>query len=198
MDLQRFSGEIVIVGLLLCMVSVEKLVNDMVSDMTDGELIEKYGFNNTKDWTWTKSRTAIRGNNGRDKYITKVCYRPFDIKWTYLHKDIIGRPRPLIQSSMIDKENLMLCIGKQGTAIGNTEWSLAYISTLPTDINVNPRGGAYLFPMFIYDNIGLCMYNFLPTIIEEIEQRTGLHIQQEQDKERSHAAILRRANRPSS
>ena len=170
--------------------SVEKLVNDMVSDMTDEELIEKYGFNNTKDWTWTKSRTAIRGNNSRDKYITKVYYRPFDIKWTYLHKNIIGRPRPLIQSSMMNKKNLVLCIGKQGTAIGNAEWSLAYISTLPTDKNVNPRGGAYLFPMFIYDNIGLCMYNFMPTIIEEIEQRTGLHIQPEQDKERIDGGFL--------
>ena len=170
--------------------SVEKLVNDMVSNMTDGELIEKYGFKNTKDWTWTESRTAIRGNNGRDKSITKVCYRPFDIKWTYLHKDIIGRPRPLILSSMKDKENLMLCIGKQGTAIGNTEWSLAYISTLPTDINVNPRGGAYLFPMFIYNDVGLCLYNFRNEILGKIAQRTGLHIQPEQDKERIEGGFL--------
>ena len=34
------------------------------------------------------------------------------------------------------------------------------------------------------------MYNFLPTIIEEIEQRTGLHIQQEQDKERIEEGFL--------
>ena len=132
----------------------------------------------------------MRKNQNSLSNITKVCYRPFDIKWTYLHKDVVTYPRPLIQSSMMDKKNLVLCIGKQGTAIGNAEWSLAYISTLPTDKNVNPRGGAYLFPMFIYDNIGLCMYNFMPTIIEEIEQRTGQHIQPEQDKERIDGGFL--------
>lgn len=170
--------------------SVEKLINDMVSDMTDEELVEQYEFKNTKDWTWAQSRAAIRTYDNRDKYITKVCYRPFDIKWTYLHRDIVGRPRPLILSSIKDKENLMLCIGKQGSAIGNSEWSLAYISTLPTDKNVIPRGGAYLFPMYIYDSIGICLYNFIPAVLGEIEQRTGLHIQAEQDKERTEGGFL--------
>ena len=129
--------------------SVEKLVNDMVSDMTDEELKEHHEFKDSRDWKLSCARVSMRKNQNRLSNITKVCYRPFDIKWTYLHKDIVTYPRPLIQSSMMDKKNLMLCIGKQGTAIGNNEWSLAYISTLPTDINVNPRGGAYLFPLFI-------------------------------------------------
>lgn len=41
---------------------------------------------------------------------------------------------------------------KQGNAIGNSEWSLVYVSDIPTDKNVNPRGGAYLFPLYSYDD----------------------------------------------
>lgn len=35
---------------------------------------------------------------------------------------------------MMERDNLALCMGKQGNAIGNSEWSLVYISDLPTDI----------------------------------------------------------------
>lgn len=164
--------------------AVEKLINDMVSDMTDEELKEIYEFKDTSDWKLSIARNSMKSYQNRDKYITKVCYRPFDTKWSYLHKDIVGRPRPLILESIKDKENLMLCIGKQGTAIGNSEWSLIYISTLPTDKNVNPRGGAYLFPLFTYGELGICLYNFRRNIIDEIEQRTGLYLQPEQARER--------------
>lgn len=31
---------------------------------------------------------------------------------------------------MMERDNLALCIGKQGNAIGNSEWSLVYISEI--------------------------------------------------------------------
>ncbi len=187
---QGFKTEKDIVAIHDSKESLEKLLDDMMSDKSDDELIEKYQFKDTHDWKWATVRSAIRNNKNRDKYITRVCYRPFDIKWTYLHKDLVGRPRPLIQQSMMDKENYMLCIGKQGTAIGNVQWSLVYMSALPTDMNVNPRGGAYLFPMYIYDALGFRTYNFLPAVIREIESHTGLKLQDEADSERKEGGFL--------
>lgn len=164
--------------------SVEVLIADMVSDKTDTELRNRYEIKDTPVWKLAECRTSLKFNSNKESYITKVCYRPFDIQWTFLHKDLVGRPRPLIQSSMMGKDNLMLCIGKQGTAIGNGEWSLAYISSLPTDMNVNPRGGAYLFPLYIYDGgLGLRVFNFKSEIISEIETRIGLRLQNIDDKE---------------
>lgn len=170
--------------------SLEKLLADMVSDKTDEELRNEYGFRDTRDWSWAAARSAIRKNKNTDKYITQVCYRPFDTKWTYLHKDIVGRPRPLIQQSMMGKDNLMLCIGKQGSAIGNTEWSLIFMSSLPTDKNVIPRGGAYLFPMYLYDELGTRTFNFTPSVIKEIECRTGLKLQEDTDTECKDSGFL--------
>lgn len=126
--------------------SLRELIDDLISDKTDTTLCEKYFFKNPE--ALNRTRRAVRNNGNRQKYCTNISYRPFDEKWTYLHSDLVQRPRPLIQSSMLGKENLILCVGKQGTAIGNNEWSLVWISLLPTDMNVNPRGGAYLFPLF--------------------------------------------------
>lgn len=170
--------------------SLEKLLTDMMSDKTDEELREQYGFKDTRDWKLSSSRTSLKNGKNWGKYISKVCYRPFDVKWTLLHKNLVTYPRPLIQQSMMGKENLMLCVGKQGSAIGDTEWSLIYMSSLPTDKNVNPRGGAYLFPMYLYDDLGFHTFNFMPNVIHEIESRTGLKLQEESDTLRKDGGFL--------
>lgn len=171
--------------------SVETLIADMVSEKTDEEVKEKYGFKDTRDWNLSLSRKSLKKNLNREKNIAEVCYRPFDMQYTYLHKDIVTYPRPLIQNSMMGKDNLMLCIGKQGTAIGNGEWSLVYISSLPTDMNVNPRGGAYLFPLYIYNgSLGFRVFNFKREIISEFENRVGLHLQDVDDRERQENGFL--------
>ena len=117
-------------------------------------------------------------------------YRPFDLRWTYLHKAIVTYPRPLIQKSIFNKKNTVLCLGQQGNVIGDDEWSLIYCSNLPTDLNVVPRGGAYLFPMFIYDEMGLCIPNFSYEIIKLIEQYTGLQLQEVEAVERVEGGFL--------
>jgi hypothetical protein len=171
-------------------VAIESLIADMLSEISDADISEKYGFQDTNEWNWATARAAIKQFQHREKYITEVCYRPFDNQWTYLHRDLVGRPRPLIQTSMMGRNNVMLCIGKQGTAIGNSEWSLVYISSLPTDKNVNPRGGAYLFPLFIYDDMGMYLQNFSPNEIEKFEEKVNLHLQRAEDTERVENGFL--------
>lgn len=172
-------------------ISLRVLIDDLISDKADIALCERYSFKNPE--TLNGTRQAIRNNGNRQKYCTKISYRPFDEKWTYLHSDLVQRPRPLIQSSMLEKDNLILCVGKQGTAIGNNEWSLVWISSLPTDMNVNPRGGAYLFPLFIYEEgYANPAFNFAPDIIEKFEEKTGLKLQTEDSREREDGGFLGR------
>ena len=172
---------------------LENLISDLVSNSSDEALVSKYEIKDTRDWKLSSSRNALRNNRNKERYYSKVCYRPFDTRWTYLHRDIVTYPRPLIQSSMLGKENLMLCVGKQGTAIGNNEWSLIWISSLPTDMNVNPRGGAYLFPLFIYeDGYANLTYNFASDIIERFEEKIGLKLLSEDSKDREDGGFLGR------
>lgn len=171
--------------------SLKILIEDLISDKTDSILCKKYFFKDVEKISNT--RRTLKNNLNRQKYITKICYRPFDEKWTYLHSDLVQRPRPLIQSAMLGKENLMLCIGKQGTAIGNNEWSLVWISALPTDKNVNPRGGAYLFPLLIFEEgYANPTFNFAYDVIEKFEEKIELKLQSEDSTERDNDGFLGR------
>lgn len=169
---------------------VENLINQLISNKSDDEIRKELGINDTRDWKLSKARILLKNRGSHNQYISKVCYRPFDNRWTYLDKTIVTYPRPLILESLKDKENWTLCVGKQGTAIGKAEWSLIYVSPLPTDMNVNPRGGAYLFPMYVYNEIGMRCVNFNQEILSAIENKIGLHLQDDSDTERKEGGFL--------
>ena len=168
---------------------VEKIVDAMLSEKSDEHLRSEYGFRDNRDWSLKDGRILMNPfkENKKEKntekkqikkvtYISQIQYRPFDVRWTFFHKALVTYPRPLLQTSVHNKRNIVLCLGKEGSAIGDNEWSLAYISTLPTDMNVIPRGGVYLFPLFVYDKMGDTHTNFSKAIVSQIEARTGLRM----------------------
>lgn len=169
---------------------IEHIVEEMRSEKTEKQLREEIGFKDTRDWKLEGARQMVKLNKQWDKYYTMVQYRPFDLRWTYLHKAVVTYPRPLIQSSIFNRENIVLCLGQQGNIMGDDEWSLVYCSTLPTDKNVVPRGGIYLFPMFTYDEMGFCLPNFSHEILKAIEQHTSLHLQDAEATEREGGGFL--------
>ena len=169
---------------------IEHIVEEMRSEKTEQQLREGIGFKDTRDWKLEGSRQLLKINKQWNMYFTQVQYRPFDIRWTYLHKAVVTYPRPLIQSSIFNRKNTVLCLGQQGNVIGDDEWSLVYCSTLPTDKNVVPRGGIYLFPMFTYDEMGFCLPNFSHEILKAIEQNIGLHLQDADAEERAEEGFL--------
>mgnify|MGYP002624231764 FL=1 len=157
--------------------NVEMIVNEMLSGKEDTELRSEYGFRDNRDWSLADSRTMLKlVKDKQADYISQIQYRPFDVRWTFFHKALVTYPRPLLQNSVHNKRNMVLCLGKEGSTIGDNEWSLAYISTLPTDKNVIPRGGVYLFPLFVYDQAGDAHTNFSEAIVRQIEERTVLRM----------------------
>lgn len=160
---------------------IRNIVSAMQSDKDDTELQQEYGFSDSRDWKLKGARSLLKaasfGIDDVDKYTSQVCYRPFDFRWTFFHKALVTYPRPLLQNSVHNKWNLVLCLGKAGNVIGDNEWSLVYISKLPTDKNVVPRGGVYLFPLYVYDQEGVGHVNFSEEILKKFEERTGLSMQ---------------------
>lgn len=141
-------------------------------------------------YTQLKNRVEISHYSLREN-ITEVTYRPFDNRWTVYGRETMDRPRPEIRKNILGKNNVVLCLGKLGSTVGENEWALVYISTLPTDINLIPRGGVYLFPLYVYNEDGKKMYvNFSPDIIGKIEGKTGLHMQQDESQEREEGCFL--------
>lgn len=111
------------------------------------------------------------------KNITEMAYRPFDNRWTIYGKETMNRYRPEIKKNIFNKRNHVLCLGKEGSTQGDLEWNLVYYSVLPVDMNIIPRGGVYVFPLFIYDEEGVAKLNLSDDIVAQIEQVIGKSLQ---------------------
>lgn len=158
--------------------SVESICKDFINkSINDSVLRDKYGIKDSRDWKLSGARTRIQGMKNWERRIAPVAYRPFDNRWSLLDKTLISYPRDLLQKHVFGKYNIVLAIGQQGNAIGDKEWSLCYISEMPIDKNVMPRGGAYLFPLYVYKN-GVSRPNLSSRIVKEIEKRTGMKFQE--------------------
>jgi len=169
---------------------MENIVSAMLSDKSDLELRDIYGFKDNRDWKLADGRALLKKETNWRKFLIQVQYRPFDIQWTLFHKALVTYPRPLIQESILNRNNYVLCLGKAGNTQGESEWTLAYISTIPTDKNVIPRGGVYLFPLFVYDKLGIAHTNFSKQIVRQIEKTIGKKLQQPYDKGRAEDGFL--------
>lgn len=169
---------------------VVKIVQDLLDNTkTDDYLRQKYHLKDGRDWQLAQARNRISKSSLWQQRITEALYRPFDKRWTLFDKALVTYPRPLIQDNILNRENIVLCVGKQGNVVGNKEWTLAFISDLPTDKNVVYRGGIYLFPLYLYDG-AFRHTNFAPVIVERIEQRLGLMMQDNADTERKDGGFL--------
>ena len=169
---------------------IEKIANDMRSDKSDDDLQKKYGFKDNRDWSLSKGRKSLKALDNWCEHITQIQYRPFDLRWTLFHKSLVTYPRPLLLDSVHNKPNLILCLGKEGSTQGDNEWNIVYSSMLPTDINLIPRGGVYLFPLSLYDKTGCESHNLSEDIVKRIETNIGKHIQNVKDAFREEGGFL--------
>ncbi len=77
--------------------------------LTDQLLREKYALEDSRDWVLKRARSA-----GFDPgLVVPVNYRPFDIRWTYYHKDCHASPQRRVNDPMIAVRNLALCVPRQ-------------------------------------------------------------------------------------
>lgn len=169
---------------------IERTITDMLSEKEDSLLRDIYDFKDTRDWKLAKARKRLSEMKLTDRYVAQVQYRPFDIQWTFFDKALVTYPRPLLQKSVLNKNNSILCLGKAGNTQGDAEWTLVFASELPTDKNLIPRGGVYLFPLFFYDKNDVIHTNFSRQIISKIEKIIQLRIQQPQDETRLGGGFL--------
>lgn len=124
---------------------VASLRNGNVSDET---LRDEYGVG---DLDIAKARALLRNDPDWEDRATEALYRPFDRRWAYHSPILMERPRlPMMQT--ISVENPALAIGRAGQVTGSEEWDVVFCADLPADLNLFRRGGAKLFPRFLYEN----------------------------------------------
>lgn len=115
--------------------------------VSDRDLREKHGVG---DLDIETARRELRNDGNWESKFIEVLYRPFDRRWTYYSRAIMERPRlPFMRNLM--RDNLALAVGRAGNVTGSEEWDVVFCTDRPTDLNLFRRGGAKLFPAYVYD-----------------------------------------------
>lgn len=163
------------------------LCKDMANPtLTTSYLVNKYGFKDGRDWQLSRAVELLRHNPNWSSLLTEVQYRPFDKRWTLFSKVLVTYPRPLLEQSVLHKQNLSLALGQQGNVMGDVEWDICYVSSLPIEKNIIPRGGAYIFPLYIYDGF-LRTPNLAESIVGQLAEAVGMEYVDPQDGEQQPA-----------
>jgi len=126
---------------------LERIYKLRAGKISDEELRRSYGVG---DLDIASTRRELREDpNWQDKII-EVLYRPFDHRWCYYSRTIMERPRlPFMENLM--QENIALAIGRAGQVTGSKEWDVIFCTNRPADLNLFRRGGAMLFPRYVYE-----------------------------------------------
>ena len=132
-------------------------VSEMIADMQSTEshlILSKYGFNETADWKIFHQRANFQEVNSSD--IRRVCYRPFDARFTYYPHEKINRIIPRgdsrrgLMSHLVAEDNFCLITGRQGQVVGDMSWNLAFVGSSLIDQNVFYRGGGLVAPLYLH------------------------------------------------
>ncbi len=148
----------------------KKVIEERIADLketnlSDTEIIKKYGVKENSKWQMANVRKEIRKIGDYKSLIIKCAYRPFDNRFTFYDRSINDRTRTEIVNHIVNKDNLSLGLGRQGIAVGEDIWHLVSISTQPVDANIFRRGGINLFPLYLYPTEKKTLFD------EEIEDR---------------------------
>lgn len=127
-------------------------------------------------WDYATARRELATDAWRNA-LGRVCYRPFDTRWTVFEHHVAVHLRERVTRHMRAGPNLALAVGRAGQVIdGGDNWDIAFCTRLPAEFNLYRRGGNYLFPLYLYPPSNTArVANLAPSFIEKISQRLALH-----------------------
>lgn len=172
---------------------IKKRASDLRdTSYTNEQLYEKYSISDNRDWKLTKARLDIQNDKNWKEKIIYCNYRPFDNRPCYFSYVMMDYPRKELIQNVLQKDNYVLGIGRQGLAVGDIEWCLTTVSRNPVDANVFRRGGVNLFPLYLYPENKKQQTkgeakskepNFNENIVKQIEKKIGLIFSDEKTTE---------------
>ncbi|MFN3396888.1 MAG: type ISP restriction/modification enzyme, partial [Thermodesulfovibrionales bacterium] len=115
------------------------------------EIIQQaYDLKDKSNWKLKDAREAIIKDAEWEKAITKILYRPFDVRWIFYHEAVIERPRKKVMQNMMH-ENLGLITRRQ--MLPNQPCNYVFVSDLIIAdgvIRSDNKGSESIFPLYLY------------------------------------------------
>lgn len=119
--------------------------NKAVSD----EIIRRsFNLKDKSNWRLKGKREKIIDDKDWAESVTKILYRPFDIRWIFYHDDVVERSRREVMRHMM-QENLGLITNRQV----NREFRHTLCSSILINdctVSLETRERSYLFPLYLY------------------------------------------------
>ncbi len=131
----------------------KKEINQIIEDFTnlsEMDLANKYKLKDARDWKISTSKIDVI-KNGKEK-ISRILYRPFDIRFSYLSgtsKGLVAYPRYEISKNLL-KQNIALLTCSRQTSF---DFQHCFISKYPTErctVSLQTGEVGYVFPLYLY------------------------------------------------
>lgn len=135
-------------------ITEEELKNTILdfNNLSENKLTEKYNTKVSRDWSVDRAKKDIMENYKKYKFdlITKINYRPFDIRYTYYtgtSKGFLGTPSRKIGYNFINRKNIGLVFTRN---ITDNDYRHTFITDKMIDVHIN-SGQDYIAPLYLYE-----------------------------------------------
>ena len=129
---------------------LQNRITDLLdSSKSEDSIRSTYNLRDNSNWTLRATRDVLKLSESWKEDIVRCSYRPFDIRLCLYGDYVMDRPR-LGTLCHVLQDNIALAVGRQGQAVGQQTWNLAFASTFVADTNLFYRGGIQYFPIYIY------------------------------------------------
>jgi Type ISP C-terminal specificity domain/N-6 DNA Methylase len=133
-------------------------------------------------WSYRRAKQELTEASAKADLV-EIAYRPFDFRFTVYDRNVLTHRRERISPQLM-KPNVALVIPKNAEAIGTAESQFFFCVDKPADLNLFRRGGAYLVPLWIYDDSETLFSrsaagrkaNVAPELLEELKTNLGAKV----------------------
>ncbi len=153
--------------------SDQTIRDEYFGDKTVGD----YLSGDTRQWDLKVAREQLQGIQAKQQWmknLTPVLYRPFDNRCVIYQKAMIDWPRPEVMQHLHQFDNLALCLGRTGAAIGSGAYDIVFCTSSMTDHNLFRRGGATTIPLWLKQTTAGKKLNLSPQFLEQLATNLGV------------------------
>ena len=130
-------------------------LRDLAESKSYDDLGDRYRICTTSQWSYEDARVWARTNKWRN-YLGRVAYRPFDLRWSVLHKHILTILRRKVMSQLSSGSNNVALVVSR--AVNDTSFAHTFVVDIPVDkifLSSKTSTNAYVFPLFFdHDQLG--------------------------------------------
>lgn len=133
---------------------LERRIEDFRNPKIDNAIIKQtYDLNENQSWKIKEQREKLKKDLDWKDSITKILYRPFDVRWILYHDEMIERARKDVMNQLLE-ENIGIVTSRQT----GLEFRHVFVTENLIDFNLTGTAGkygsGYLFPLYIYIKSG--------------------------------------------